>query len=324
MVTRAIVLHEFGGPEQLRLEETALDDPGAGEVLIRQTGIGVNYIDTYYRRGIYPLPLPAIIGDQATGVIELLGDEVSGFAIGDRVAYCGGGQAYVERRTIAADKLVKLPAELDDDVVSSSLLRGLTAEYLLCRLHAVQPGESVVVHAAAGGTGLIVCQWAKHLGATVIATVGASAKEHIARDAGADHVLLHDDPDFVARVRELTGGRGVDVVYDSIGLDTFMDSLACLRPRGLMVAYGNASGKPAPLDVLALAGHGSLFLTRPRLTEYIATRADLEASAARYFDVLVGGVVRPHPVQHFALAEAAAAHRHLEDRAALRIPVLVP
>lgn len=324
MVTRAIVLHEFGGPDKLRLEETDLGDPDAGQVLIRQTGIGVNYIDTYYRQGIYPLPLPAIIGDQASGVVEALGAGVSGIAVGDRVAYCTGGRAYVERRTIAADRLVKLPAEIDDDVVSSSLLRGLTAEYLLCRLHVVQPGETLIVHAAAGGTGLIVCQWAKHLGATVIASVGTPAKQDIARGAGADHVLLHDDPEFVARVRELTGGRGVDVVYDSIGLDTFMDSLACLRPRGLMVAYGNASGKPAPLDVLALASHGSLFLTRPRLGEYIATRAELEDSAARYFDVLAGGVVRPHPVQHFALADAAAAHVHLEDRAALSIPVLVP
>ena len=323
-MTRAIVLRAYGGPEALRLEDIDLAAPGAGEVLIRQTGIGVNFIDTYYRRGIYPLPLPAIIGDQASGVVEGLGAAVSGFCIGDRVAYCAAGNAYVERRVIRADKLVKLPAGLDDDVVSASLLRGLTAEYLLCRLHAVQPGETLLVHAAAGGTGLIVCQWARHLGAQVIATVGSAAKLDIARAAGAAHVLLHGDTDWAAQVRELTAGRGVDVVYDSIGQDTFMASLECLRPRGLMVAYGNASGKPPPFDVLTLARLGSLFLTRPRLSEYVASRADLEGAAARYFDVLERGIVRPHAVEHFALAAAGAAHEHLEDRATLSIPVLVP
>jgi len=280
-VTRAIVLRAYGGPEALRLEDIDLGEPGLGEVLIRQTGIGVNFIDTYYRRGIYPVPLPAIIGDQATGVVEEVGAAVSGFAIGDRVAYCAAGHAYVERRLIGADKLVKLPAGIDDDVVSASLLRGLTAEYLLCRLHAVQPGETVVVHAAAGGTGLIVCQWARHLGAQVIATVGSAAKVDIARAAGAEHVLLHSQTDWAAQARELTAGRGVDVVYDSIGLDTFMASLECLRPRGLMVAYGNASGKPPPFDVLTLSRLGSLYLTRPRLTDYVESRADLEGAAAR-------------------------------------------
>lgn len=323
-MTRAIVLRAYGGPEALRLEDIDLGEPGLGEVLIRQTGIGVNFIDTYYRRGIYPVPLPAIIGDQATGVVEEVGAAVSGFAIGDRVAYCAAGHAYVERRLIGADKLVKLPAGIDDDVVSASLLRGLTAEYLLCRLHAVQPGETVVVHAAAGGTGLIVCQWARHLGAQVIATVGSAAKVDIARAAGAEHVLLHSQTDWAAQARELTAGRGVDVVYDSIGLDTFMASLECLRPRGLMVAYGNASGKPPPFDVLTLSRLGSLYLTRPRLTDYVESRADLEGAAARYFDVLLRGIVRPHPVEHFALAAAGAAHEHLEDRATLSIPVLVP
>jgi NADPH2:quinone reductase len=323
-VTRAIVVREYGGPEQLRLETIDTPAPGAGEVLVRHTGIGVNFIDTYCRRGLYPVPLPAVIGDQATGVVEVLGAGVSEFAVGERVAYCSAGHAYCEARVIATNKLVRLPDGVADDVVSASLVRGLTAEYLLFRLHPLAVGETIVVHAAAGGTGLIVTQWAKYLGATVIATVGSDTKFEVARGAGADHVFRHDDAGLVGAVRELTGGRGVDVVYDSIGRDTFTASLDCLRPRGLMVAYGNASGKPEPFDVLGLAARGSLVLTRPRLNDFVATRADLDLAAARYFGALAEGVVAPHPVQHFALGDAAAAHVHLEDRATLTIPVLVP
>jgi NADPH2:quinone reductase len=323
-VTRAILLEQYGGPDCLVGRDVEVGAPGAGEVLIRQTGIGVNYIDTYYRRGLYPVPLPAIIGDQATGVVTAVGAGVQGFAVGDRVAYGAKSGAYVESRVIPACDLVGLPDGLADDVVAATLLRGLTAEYLLFRTHALAAGETAIVHAATGGTGLIVCQWARALGATVIATVGSAEKIAMATAAGADHVLLHGDPDFVRRVRELTGGRGADVAYDSIGRDTFMKSLESLRPRGLMVAYGNASGKVEPFDVLELARLGSLFLARPRLGDYLATRQELELSAGRYFDALARGVVRPHAAERFALADAAAAHRHLEDRSKHTIPILVP
>ncbi len=323
-MTQAIVVHEYGGPEQLRVESVEVGEPAAGEVRIRHTGIGVNYVDTYFRRGLYPATLPYIIGDQACGVVEALGPGVTSFAVGDRVAYGSCANAYVAARLVPAEVLVRLPGDVDETVVAASLTRGMTAEYLLFRLHPLAPGETCVVYAAAGGTGRIVCQWAKHLGATVIATVGTAEKVAVAREAGADHVLLNDDPDFVARVRGWSGGRGVDVVYDSVGRDTFTQSLACLRPRGLMVAYGNASGPPDPLDVLALARHGSLFLTRPRLPEYVATRAELELCAGRYFDALASGIVRPHATERFALADAAAAHVHLEDRSRLTMPVLVP
>lgn len=323
-MTRAIVLREYGGPEQLVLDDIEVPAPGPGQVRLRHTGIGVNFIDTYYRRGLYPLNLPAVIGDQAVGVVEQVGAGVSTLACGDRVAYASAGHAYSEARVIDAARLVALPASLSDEVVAATLVRGLTAEYLLFRLHPLSATDTVIVHAAAGGTGLILCQWAKDIGATVIATVGAESKRAMAEEAGADHVLLHGDAEFVVKVRALTGGRGVDVAYDSIGRDTFTKSLECLRPRGLMVAYGNASGKPDPFDVLTLSRLGSLYLTRPRLTEYIATAEDLALSAGRFFDALERGIVWPHPVERFALADAAAAHRHLEDREKHSIPILVP
>ncbi len=323
-MTRAIVLRELGGPDKLVIEDVELRAPAAGEVLVRHTGIGVNFIDTYFRRGLYPIKLPAIIGDQATGVIEAVGPEVKGFKVGDRIGYGSAGPSYVEARVMKAESIVHLPDAISDDVVAATLTRGMTAEYLLFRLHALKAGETVIVHAATGGTGLMVCQWAKDLGATVIATVGAENKFEMAREAGADHVLLHSAADFVAQVRDLTQGRGVDVAYDSIGRDTFMKSIECLRPRGLMVAYGNASGKPDPLDVLALSRHGSLYLTRPNLGHYVSSRAELELSTGRFFDALERGIVWPHPVERFALQEAPAAHRHLEDRAKHTIPILVP
>ncbi len=323
-MTRAIVLRELGGPDNLVVEDVDLRAPGAGEVLVRHTGIGVNFVDTYFRRGLYPIKLPAIIGDQAAGVVEAVGPEVVSFKPGDRIGYGSAGPSYVEARVMKADAIVHLPDAISDEVVAATLTRGMTAEYLLFRLHALRPGETVIVHAATGGTGLMVCQWAKDLGATVIATVGAESKFEMAREAGADYVLLHSAADFVAQVRDLTGGRGVDVAYDSIGRDTFMKSIECLRPRGLMVAYGNASGKPDPLDVLALSRHGSLYLTRPNLSHYVSTRADLELSTSRFFDALERGIVWPHPVERFALEEAPAAHRHLEDRAKHTIPILVP
>lgn len=323
-MTAAMLLHEYGDADQLVAGEREVGEPGTGEVLIRHTGIGVNYIDTYFRRGIYPIKLPAVIGDQAAGVVEALGAGVERFSVGDRVGYCSSSGAYIERRVIAADDLVRLPDGISDDLAAATLTRGMTAEYLLCRLYPLKAGETCVVHAATGGTGLIVTQWAHHLGARVIATVGSDAKLDAARAAGADLAVRHNDGDFAAAVRDFTDGRGVDVVYDSIGRDTFAQSIACLRPRGMMVAYGNASGKPDPFDVLELARNGSLFLTRPRLNEYVATVAELEGSAARYFEVVMNGAVTPHPVKHFPLSEAPAAHRHLEDRATADIPVLVP
>lgn len=323
-MARAIVLNEYGGPERLELQNVDVAAPDAGEVLIRQFAIGVNFIDTYCRRGLYPVPLPAIIGNQGVGIVEGLGGGVEDFKIGDRVGYGSSNGGYVDARVIKTKDIVPVPDGVSDEVVAAALTRGMTAEFLLCRLHELKAGETVIVHAATGGTGLIVCQWAKHLGATVIATVGSEAKIAMAEAAGADHVLLHDADDFVAAVRAFTDGRGVDVVYDSIGKTTFANSLECLRPRGLMVAYGNASGKPEPFDVLTLASQGSLYLTRPRLWEYVGTKAELELSASRFFDVLEQGVVRPSPVEKFPLADAPSAHVHLEDRAKHTIPILVP
>ncbi|MEQ8234605.1 MAG: quinone oxidoreductase [Gammaproteobacteria bacterium] len=323
-MTQAIVLHAHGGPEQLRAARVEVGAPGAGEVRLRHTGIGVNFVDTYFRRGLYPVELPAIIGDQACGVVEAVGPGVDGLAVGDAVAYASCPGAYAATRIAPAAQLVRVPAGVDAMLVASSLTRGMTAEYLLFRLHALARGESCLVYAAAGGTGRLLCQWARHLGATVIAAVGAANRVATAHEAGAHHVLLNDDADFAARVRAWSGGRGVDVVYDSVGRDTFTQSLACLRPRGLMVAYGNASGAPEPCEVLALARHGSLFLTRPRLPDYVADRSELEHCAGRYFDALAAGVVRPNAIERYALADAAAAHLHLEDRERLTTPVLVP
>ena len=323
-MARAIVLNEYGGPEQLELHSIDVPKPYAEEVLIRQTGIGVNFIDTYCRRGLYPVPLPAIIGNQGVGIVEGLGSGVSNFQIGDRVGYGSSNGGYVDARVIKTKDIVRVPDSVSDEMVAAALTRGITAEFLLFRLHELKAGETAIVHAATGGTGLIVCQWAKHLGATVIATVGSEAKIAMAEAAGADHALLHDAGDFVDAVSLITAGRGVDVVYDSIGKTTFAKSLECLRPRGLMVAYGNASGKPEPFDVLTLASQGSVFLTRPRLWEYVGTKAELELSTSRFFEALEKGIVKPHPVEKFDLAEAPAAHVHLEDRAKHTIPILVP
>lgn len=324
VTTPAMILHAYGGPENLLPGEVELPPPASDEVQIRHTGIGVNYIDTYFRRGVYPIELPAVIGDQAVGVVEAVGTSAGDFAVGDRVGYGSSSRAYLERRVIKTKDIVKLPKAVSDEAVAATLTRGMTAEYLLFRLHELAAGETVIVHAATGGTGLIVCEWAKSLGATVIATVGAENKFARAEAAGADYVLLHSADDFVDQVRGYTNGRGVDVVYDSIGLDTFNKSIECLRPRGLMVAYGNASGKPDPFNVLDLARLGSLYLTRPRLNEYVATKAELELSAARFFDALSAGVVSTPEVQTFALEKAPDAHRHLEDRSKASIPVLIP
>ena len=320
----AIILKELGGPEVLQSTDMPTEPLQAQQIRIRNDAIGVNFIDTYFREGLYGTELPAIIGDQAVATVTAVGEEVEQFSEGDKIAYASLFGAYRAERCVDPRQVVKLPSNVPADGVAASLTRGLTAEYLLCRLHEVKAGETIIVHAAAGGTGVIVSQWAKALGATVIGTVGDEAKTEIAKSNGCKHVLLHQDPDFIAKVADITDGKLADVVYDSIGKDTFQTSIQCVRPRGLMVAYGNASGKPEPIEVLDLARLGSLFLTRPILSHYIATRADFELATGRYFDALANGTVRLPEITRFALSEAADAHRHLQDRARPSLPILVP
>ncbi|HJL15176.1 MAG TPA: quinone oxidoreductase [Sandaracinaceae bacterium LLY-WYZ-13_1] len=314
-MTQAIRFHAHGGPEVLRLDDVEVGEPGPGEAVVRHTAVGLNFIDTYHRTGLYPVELPSGLGMEAAGVIEALGEGVDELSVGSRVAYAGGPPgAYAEARRVPADRLVPLPDGIDDETAAAAMLKGLTVEYLIRRTHAVQPGEVVLWHAAAGGVGLIAMQWLKHLGATVIGTVGSDDKASRAKAAGCDHAIVYTREDFVARVREITGGEGLPVVYDSVGRATFEGSLDCLRPRGLMVSFGNASGKPEPLDVVTLAQKGSLYLTRPSLMTYAAERADLLDGARALLDVLASGAVEVTIGQRFALADAADAHRALEAR----------
>ena len=325
MQTRAIRIHAHGGPEVMRLEEVEVGAPGPGQALVRHTAIGVNFVDTYHRSGLYPLSLPAGIGSEAAGVVEAVGPGVDALRVGDRVGICSGPHgAYAERRVVPADRLVPLPDAISDEVAAASMLKGMTVEYLIRRTFAVQRGQTVLWHAAAGGVGTIACQWLAHLGVTVIGTVSSEAKAEHARAHGCAHPLVTRREDFVARTRELTGEAGVPVVYDSIGKDTVPRSLDCLAPRGLLVSFGNASGKPDPLDLLALSQKGSLYVTRPTLATYVASRAELLASAAALFDVIASGAVRITPSARFALADAADAHRALESRATTGSVVLVP
>ena len=293
-------------------------------MLVRNTAIGVNYIDTYYRSGLYPAALPLIPGDQAAAIVEAVGPELSEFKPGDRVAYASKPLgAYVDERVIDADVLVPLPDGISDEIAGATLTRGLTAEYLTHRLYELKAGETVLVHAAAGGAGRILCQWAYNIGARVIGTVGSEEKVEIARENGCTEVLLHQD-DFVPQVKDLTAGKGVDVAYDSIGKATFMKSLDCIRSRGMMVSFGNASGKPDSLDVLELAKRGCLFLTRPTLYGYTRDRGELLLSAERYFTAITSGLLHVENGVPFALEDAAEAHRHLEDRSIVGSPILIP
>lgn len=321
---KAVFVKEHGGAEVLSYEDSPARVPGPRQVLLRHTAIAVNYIDTYYRSGLYPAELPLIPGDTAAGLVEAVGAGVKDFKPGDR-AVCASVPlgAYAEERLVDADAVVPLPEGISDELAGASLTRGLTAEYLIHRLHPLKAGETILVHAAAGGAGKILCQWANQLGAKVIGTVGATNKLEVARENGCAEALLHGE-DFAAQVEELTGGRGVDVVYDSIGKSTFAKSLACLRPRGLMVSFGNASGKPPLLDVLELAKRGSLFLTRPTLYSYTADRKQLRRAAERYFKAVTEGLLSVETGVPFALKDSAAAHRHLEDRSQLGSPVLLP
>ena len=323
-VSKAVFVDERGGPEVLSYRDYPVGAPGPGEVLVRNTAIGVNFIDTYYRTGLYPAELPLIPGDQAAAVVAAVGAGVSEFRPGDRVAYASRPLgAYSQERLIDAALLVPLPEDISDGVAGATLTRGLTAEYLIHRLYALKAGETVLIHAAAGGAGSILCQWADKIGTRVIGTVGSRDKIPVARENGCAEVLLHQQ-DFVPQVRELTGGQGVDVVYDSIGRATFMKSLDCIRPRGMMVSFGNASGKPDPLDVLELARRGCLFLTRPTLYGYTRNRDELLLSARRYFTAITEGLLHVETGVPFLLQDAAEAHRHLEDRAIVGSPILIP
>jgi len=323
-LTQAIRIHRFGGPEVLQWEEIPLPPPAPGEVTIRQTAVGLNFIDTYHRSGLYPLALPAGIGTEAAGLVEVLGAGVGGIAVGDRVAYAGlPPGAYAERRNWPAERLVKLPALITDEVAASAMLKGLTAWYLLRRSYRVQPGETVLLHAAAGGTGTLLSQWAAALGASVIGVAGTAAKAELARAHGCAGTVLADDPDFVKKVRELSGG-GVAVVYDSVGRDTFFRSLDCLRKHGTMVTFGNASGPVEPFSPMELAKRGSLHLTRPSLFDFIGTRADLEAGTAELFGLIAGGAVRIAIGQRYPLSDAARAHGDLEGRRTTGATILEP
>ncbi|PZA18144.1 quinone oxidoreductase family protein [Parazoarcus communis] len=324
-MSHAIRFHSTGAPDVLQWEVFEPAAPAAGEARVRHHAVGLNYIDTYHRTGLYPVPLPSGIGLEGAGVVEAVGAGVTEVAVGDRVAYAGGPLgAYAEMRNIPADRLVKLPDAISFEQGAAMMLQGLTAQYLLRRTYRVQPGDTILIHAAAGGVGLLVCQWAKALGATVIGTVGSDEKAAIARAHGCDHPIVYTREKFAERVREITAGEGVPVVYDSIGADTFMDSLSCLRPLGMMVLFGAASGPVAPFDCGLLAKMGSLFLTRPTLFTYIAKRTDLVAMAAELFEVVVSGKVRLEINQRYALKDAAQAHRDLEARKTTGSTILLP
>ncbi len=321
----AIRIHQTGGPEVLLWEEVAVPAAAAGEATVRHHAVGLNFIDTYHRTGLYPLPLPAGIGLEGAGVVEAVGDGVTEVKVGDRVAYAGGPVgAYAEVRNIPAHRLLKLPDSITFNTAAAMMLQGLTAAYLLRRTYRVQPGDVVLIHAAAGGVGLIACQWAKALGATVIGTVGSPAKAELAKAHGCDHVINYATENFTQRVREITGGEGVPVVYDGVGKDTFMGSLDSLRPLGMLVTYGNASGPVPPFDLLQLSQKGSLFVTRPTIVHYTAKRADLEALGAELFDVVASGKVRIEVNQTYALKDAAQAHRDLEARKTTGSTILLP
>ena len=320
----AIRIHETGGPEVMRWEEVEVGKPGAGEVRVRNTAVGVNFVDTYLRNGLYPTPLPATLGREGAGVVEALGPKVREFKPGDRVAYVDPTGSYAEMLLRPAERLVKIPAGVSDRTAAAMMLKGMTAQYLLRRTYRVKKGDTILVHAAAGGVGQILCQWARHLGAKVIGTVGSEAKVPLAKKAGCKFVLITSRNRIPERVKEITKGTGVPVVYDGVGKDTFMDSLDCLAPLGLMVSYGNASGPVAPLSPLVLSQKGSLFLTRPTLATYIAKREDLVRAARELFAVVKRGAVKIAVNQTYALKDAAQAHRDLESRKTTGSSILLP
>ena len=324
-MTHAIRIHSTGGPEVMKWESVPTPEPGPGEVLIKQDAVGLNYIDVYFRSGLYKAPsMPTSLGMEGAGTVTAIGADVTGLAPGDRVAYGSGALgAYATDRIIGAERLVKLPDAIDSKTAAAMMLQGMTAQYLIRRTYKVKSGDTIVVHAAAGGVGLILCQWAQHLGATVIGVVSTPEKAELARAHGAAHTVI-GHADLVATVKKVTGGAMVPVVYDSVGRDTFNASLDCLAPLGMMVTFGNASGPVPPVDISVLAAKGSLFLTRPTLASYIAKRPDLEATAKDLFAVVASGAVKIAVNQTFALKDAAAAHTALEARKTTGSTVLIP
>jgi NADPH2:quinone reductase len=320
----AMRVYEYGGPEKLRWEQVPVGDPGPGQVRVRNTAVGLNFVDTYQRSGLYPTPLPFTPGSEGAGVVEAVGPQVKEFRVGDRVAYASPIGAYAEVLLRPADRLVKIPAGIDDKTAAAMMLKGMTAQYLIRRTYRVKKGDTILMHAAAGGVGQILCQWAKALGATVIGTVGSDDKVELARKAGCKHVIVTSREKVAERVKEITKGKGVPVVYDGVGKDTFMDSLDCLQPLGLMVSFGNASGAVPPFNAGVLSQKGSLYLTRPTLVTYTASRADLLKSANELFAVVKSRTVRISINQTYPLREAAQAQRDLESRKTTGSTVLIP
>lgn len=332
-MTKAIVIRAPGGPEAMRFEEVDVGAPGPGDIRVAQTAVGVNFIDTYHRSGLYPVvgnvpalgPKTFIPGMEAAGRVVAVGKDVADLKIGDRIAYPNGPLgAYAAERVMPANKVVRLPPGISDQQAAGMMLRGLTVWYLLFEIRPVRAGETVLLHAAAGGIGLIFCQWARHLGVTVIGTVGSPEKAKLARDAGCTHTILYGEEDWVARVRQLTDGKGVPVVFDGVGKTTFLKSLDCLAPRGLMVTFGNASGAAPAFEPTLLAAKGSLMVTRPRLHDFIATHADMVRGSEKLFEVVNSGAAEIDIGQTFALSDAAEAHRALESRQTTGSTILVP
>jgi NADPH2:quinone reductase len=324
-MSNAIVVHELGGPEQLRFEPVADSTPGPGQARVRQTAIGLNYVDVYYRTGLYKVPsLPFTPGQEGAGIVDAVGPGVTDLSVGDRVAYAGVNGGYAETRVIAAERLVRLPKGVDDRTAAAMMLKGMTAEYLLLRCARVARGDTILFHAAAGGVGSIACQWARAIGLRVIGTAGGPDKVARARQNGCDEVVDLKSENLVARVKELTDGVGVRTVFDSIGKETFTASLDCLAPRGMLVLFGQSSGVVPPFDLAQLAARGSLFVTRPSLNHYVATRDELVQSAGRLFDLVGRGAVRIDVAQTFPLRDAAQAHRDLEGRKTTGSTVLLP
>jgi NADPH:quinone reductase len=324
-MSHAIRIHATGGPEVLKYEEVDVGAPAAGEARVRHTAIGVNYIDTYHRSGLYPLTLPSGIGNEAAGVVEAVGPGVDWVKPGDRVATCTGPLgAYSSERIVPADRLVKLPDGIADRTAASMMLKGLTVQYLFRQTFPLKGGETILFHAAAGGVGLIACQWARALGVTMIGTVGSDEKAALARENGCTHTIVYTRENFVERVKEITGGKGVPVVYDGVGKDTFPASLDCVAPRGMFVSFGNASGPVPPFNIMMLTQRGSLYATRPTLVTYASNRASLNAMASELFDLVQAGKIKPDARRSFALEDAAEAHRTLESRKTTGSTLLIP
>ncbi len=322
---KAVRIHQYGGPEVMKLEEVELPTLAPHEAHVRHTAIGLNFIDTYHRTGLYPLPLPTGLGMEAAGVVEAIGENVTNLKVGDRIAYAGAGiGAYSEEASLPASRLSVIPDAVTDEVAAAMMLKGMTAQYLLRQTFQVEPGQTILFHAAAGGVGLIACQWAKALGAAVIGTVGSEEKAALAKAHGCDHTILYRNENVAARVKEITGGAGVPVVYDSVGKDTFEASLDSLSPRGLLVSFGNASGPVTGVDLGILSAKGSLYVTRPTLLHYTLAQEDLEACTQDLFDIVGSGKVKVEVHQRYALADIQQAHRDLEDRKTTGATVILP